>query len=301
MSGLHILLGDKTGELVRRKIVVFKRLEPGDSPSLGSHPLKESPYLEGRVVEIAIGKELHERMVALEKRRTGTVRDTVSLGAKYDIPGMLIAGAGGGMVGAFFDFLPLHIVPYLAGIFGLGVVLGFVTRVRKRGGEIAAEERWKAMPEQKEYDALARDLSDAWISFANELKKDPGYHVELRVAEGSDDPLRLASIDPRGFIAMPPTFDPEDFLPTEGAGVRYEVVHAQGEVVTRLLEGVKDSPLPEKASAAKEPSAEASDPGPSTDTAEAEAEAEDEPPTPPPEAASAPPSASSEPEEQNAP
>jgi hypothetical protein len=125
-------------------------------------------------------------------------------------------------------------------------VLGFVTRVRKRGGEVAAEERWKALPEHKEYESLARELSDAWITFANDIKKDPGYHVELRVAEGSDDPLRLASIDPRGFIAVPRTFDPEDFLPTEGAGVRYEVVHAMGEVVTRLLEGVKDSPLPEK-------------------------------------------------------
>jgi hypothetical protein len=71
----------------------------------------------------------------------------------------------------------------------------------------------------------------------------------VRVAEGSDDPLRLASVDPRGFISIPPSFDPEDFLPTDGGGVRYEAVHTQGEVVTRLCEGDRD--LPEEYEAAK--------------------------------------------------
>ncbi len=285
MTAPRVLLGDATGELVRRKIVVFKRLEPGDLPSPGSQPLRESPYLEGRIVEIAIGKDVHDRMVHLAKLRTATVHDDVSLGSKYDVPGMLIAGSGGAMVGAVFDFLPIHILPYLGAIFGLGVVLAFVTRVRKRGGEIAAEERWKALPEHNEYEGLARDLASAWITFAGDIKAETGCHVELRVAEGSEDPLRLASVDPRGFIAMPPTFDPEDFLPTEGAGVRYEVVHALGEVVTRLLEGVKDSPMPgiaeatkaEAEDAAAEPDAEAEAEAEADETSEAEADAKSEP------------------------
>jgi hypothetical protein len=69
-----------------------------------------------------------------------------------------------------------------------------------------------------------------------------GFHTELRVGEGSTAPQRLCSLDPRGFTAMPPTFDSQDWLPTVGGGVRYEEIDVMGELVTRGLEGVDDWP-----------------------------------------------------------
>jgi hypothetical protein len=238
----YVILGDASGELVRRKVVVFHRLEPGDSPTMGFHPLRESPYLEGKIVEIALGKAVHDDMVRLSKAREAALGNPGGLFASYDLAGMLISGAGGGLFGVWLDYLPIEATPYLLGALAMGTVLGFVTRVRRRAAELAAMERWKAAPEQKEFESLARELSEKWIAFSLDVKKELGCHTEVRVAEGSDDPLRLASIDPRGFVSIPPTFDPEDFLPTEGVGVRYEAVHAQGEVVTRLCEGDRDLP-----------------------------------------------------------
>ncbi|MFO0681847.1 MAG: hypothetical protein U0234_07350 [Sandaracinus sp.] len=239
---VRVLLGDATGPLVRRKIVVFRRLEPGDTMQLGSHPLRESPYLEGKILEIALGKSVHDDMTRLAKRRAEVLSEASGLLSSYDLAGMIVSGAGGGLFGVWLDYLPGWLTPYLVGAIGVGAVVGFWTRMRKRGAELAAEEKWRAAPERKEHDELARTLSEKWIAFGLDVKKEMGFHTEVRVAEGSDDPLRLASIDPRGFVAMPPYFDPEDFLPTDGAGVRYEAVHAGGEVVTRLCEGDRDVP-----------------------------------------------------------
>ena len=252
----RVIAGDSSGELVRRKIVVFRRLEPGDVMGSGSVPLRESPYLEGKVVQIALGKPMHDDMLRLAKKRTEMLGAGSNLLSSYDLPGMLISGAGGGLFGVWLDYLPQWLTPYLGFALALGVVFGFVTRVRKRGTELQAEERWRAAPERKEHEALAREIAEKWIAFSLDLKKEGGFHTEVRVAEGSDDPLRLASIDPRGFIAVPPTFDPEDFLPTDGGGVRYEAVHAGGDVQTRLCEGDRD--LPESYVAKSEPVAEAS-------------------------------------------
>jgi hypothetical protein len=238
----RVLYGDPNGELVRRKIVVFRRLEPGDVTGPGNHPLRESPYLEGKVLEIALGKSVHDDMVRLSAKRAEVLGAASNLLSSYDLAGMLFSGAGGGLFGVWLDYLPAWSTPYLVGAGVAGIALGFVTRVRKRGAELAANEKWKAAPEHAEYETLAREIAERWIAYSLDVKKETGFHTEVRVAEGSDDPLRLASIDPRGFIGTPPTFDPEDFLPTEGGGVRYEAVHAGGEVVTRLCEGDRDLP-----------------------------------------------------------
>lgn len=239
---VRVLLGDPKGSLVRRKIVVFRRLEPGDVMQPGSHPLRESPYLEGKILEIGIGKAIHDDMTRLAKRRAEILSEATGLLSSYDLAGMIVSGAGGGLFGVWLDYLPSWLTPYLGGAIGVGVVVGIWTRMRKRGAELAAQEKWRAAPERAEHDDLARQLSEKWIGLGLDVKKELGFHTEVRVAEGSDDPLRLASIDPRGFVAMPPFFDPEDFLPTDGAGVRYELVHAGGEVVTRLCEGDRDAP-----------------------------------------------------------
>ena len=270
----HVLAGDPNGELVRRKIVVFRRLEPGDLPSPGNHPLRESPYLEGKILEVAVGRSLHEEMVRLAKKRAEVLGTASGLLSSYDLAGMLISGAGGGLFGVWLDYLPMWSTPYLTGALALGVIVGFVTRVRKRGAELRAEEQWKAAPERKRYDEIAREIAERWIAYSLDVKKDHTFHTEVRVAEGSDDPLRLASIDPRGFIASPPYFDPEDFLPTEGVGVRYEAVHAGGEVVTRLCEGDRD--LPQEYSKAGESKGESEGASKSGGEGESESEGEGE-------------------------
>ena len=252
-----VLLGDPNGPLVRRKIVVFRRLEPGDVIGAGNHPLRESPYLEGKILEIALGKAIHDDMVRLAKKRGDVIGTASGLLSSYDLSGMLVSGAGGGLFGVWLDYLPMWLTPYLLAAVALGIVIGFITRVRKRGAELEAAEMWRVAPENREYDSLARELSERWINYAAEVKKEYGFHTEVRVAEGSDDPLRLASVDPRGFISIPPSFDPEDFLPTDGGGVRYEAVHALGEVVTRLCEGDRD--LPEGYEAVKAASASPSE------------------------------------------
>jgi hypothetical protein len=236
------LLGDDADQAwVRRKIVVFRRLEPDDVRSPGSHVLDESPYLEARLVELAIPKRVHDEMTSLAAKRRAALATTGGLFVSYDPAGWLLAAGGGGLFGVWFDFLPRAFTWGLLGMLAAGVVLGLATRSARARAEKDAQARWDASPEKKEYDALAKELAAAWARAQATLKRETGFHTVIRVAEGSADPMRLASIDPRPYAAEPPTFDPDDFLPTEdGGAVRYEQVHATGEVITQALHGTED-------------------------------------------------------------
>lgn len=256
-SETRCIIDGSSGPLVRRKILVFRRLEPGDVRTPGTHLLPHSPYLEALPVEVAMGKSFHDDMVRVQQKRAETLTAGKSLMQSFDIPGMLIAGAGGGVVGSYLGYMPEHFRPALLGIFGVGVAFGVVTFVLRKRAEEAALQRWKSLPEYKEHERIGRELAEAWVRFTAQVKRESGFHTELRVGEGGSDPQRLCSIDPRGFLAIPPTFDPEDWLPTEGGGIRYEEVDVMGELVTRGLEGVDDvseskPEKPEKADKAAE-------------------------------------------------
>lgn len=264
-SGAVRCIVDGSGPpLVRRKVLVFRRLEPGDVRGQGARPMPESPYVEAKVVEIAVGKATHDDMVRLAKRRAEVLDAGESLLHRYDVPGIIIAGAASGFFGTYFDYVPERFRVGLGVAFLIGVVLAFVTRSLRKSAEVAALARWNALPESKEHDRLARELAEAWERFGASIKREhEGFHTVLRVAEGSTAPERLCSIDPRPFAESPPRFDPEDWLPTDGGGVRYEVVDAMGEIVTRALEGVDDvaeepeRPAGTESSAKHAPSADA--------------------------------------------
>ena len=291
LGDVRCIVEGSHGPLVRRKVLVFRRLEPGDVRTPGSHTLPHSPYLEAKLVEVALSKSLHEDMIRVSAKRAATLTADRSLLHTFDIPGMVLGAAGGGIAGSFLGYMPNHLRPALWALFGLGVALGIVTRLLRRRAEEEAAARWAAMPEHKEHERIARELSEGWLRFSALVTRELGFHTELRVGEGSSEPQRLCSIDPRGFMAVPPTFDPEDWLPTEGGGVRYEEVDVMGELVTRGLEGVDDVPTeaspspaprstepePVEPPAAREEPAEQPAPSPTTPAGTTEAAADASP------------------------
>lgn len=232
---------DGDGPLVRRRIVTWRRLEPGDVRSPGSLEVPESPFLEAKLVEVAVPASVHEDMVRLAKARAKATALTKVPLIDYEPAGVLIAAAGGMAVGAWLEYLrPASWFLIAAGVlFVVGAIVAAVAKRRRAVVEAEAEARWLSAPERKEHDALARELAQGWLRFAQTLKRESGFHVEIRVAEGSSDPLRLASIDPRPLEGAS-GFDPEDWLPTEGGGVRYEALHAGGEIATRLMPNTKE-------------------------------------------------------------
>lgn len=238
---LTVLGGSGGAPWVRRKIVVFRRLEPGDARTPGSLAVEESPYLEARVVELRVPKQVHDELRALAAKRREALAVARGLFRSYDPAGWLVAAGGGGLVGQWLDYLPSAFFWPLVATTAVGVVVGVATRWARTSAEKKADARWAASPAKADHDALAKELAEAWADAQATLKRETGFHAVIRVAEGSVDPLRLASIDPRPYAADPPVFDPDDFLPSESAGaVRYEQFHATGEVVTRALEGTSD-------------------------------------------------------------
>lgn len=236
---------------VRRRIVVWRRLEPGDVRTPGSLDAPESPFLETKVIDVAVPRSFHEemkRLAAAKAKATALPRSPL---LEYEPAGILISAAGGIGVGVWLDYLrPAGAFGWIAvACLGLGVVLAAVAKTRRAAAESAARARWAAAAEKKDYEEVARTIAERWIAFSQDLKRDTGFHTEIRVAEGSSDPLRLASIDTRPFtgaIGM----DPDDFLPTEGGGVRYEALHAAGEIVSRLLPGAHELAEEQSAGAA---------------------------------------------------
>jgi hypothetical protein len=239
------LLADATdASFVRRKVVVFRRLEPGDVRSEGSHKLEESPYLEARVLELAVPKRIHEEMVALDKKKREALSVATGYFRSYDPAGVLLATGGTGLFGIWLDYLPSAFWMPFAAIMLFGVAVGVWTKRASQLGIAEAAKRWTESADRKSYDLLAKDISEAWTRVANTIRREDGFYTDLRVAEGSADPVRLASIDPRPYTSEPPAFDPDDFLPSVATGddcpVRYEHVHATGEVITKSIEGSRD-------------------------------------------------------------
>lgn len=236
------LLDDEAdGPRVRRKIAVFRRLEPMDERRAGTYLLPESPYLEAAVVELTVPKKTHGELVALAAKRRATLAPAARFIASYDPAGWLFAAGGGGLVGVWLDYLPHALFWPLLVCTILGVVVGFATRTVRTRSEARAAAAWEQSPERGEHDRLAAALAKGWARASAELLRERGYHTVIRVAEGAVEPLRLASIDPRPMESEPAYFDPDDLLPSEAAGlVRYEQVRASGEVITRAIEGTSD-------------------------------------------------------------
>ncbi|UJR81873.1 hypothetical protein [Sandaracinus amylolyticus] len=240
-SVYRILEGEPGDALVRRRIVAWRRLEPGDVRSQGSIDVPESPFLEAKVFEIALPAPVHADMKRLSEAKASALALSKIPLVDYEPAGVLISAAGGMAIGVWLEYLrpASWFLPIAAVCFVVGVVIAVIAKRRRAVAEAEAEARWTSAPERKEHDALAREIAQAWLQLGQLLKRDTGFHTEIRVAEGSNDPLRLASIDPRPMEGAK-GFDPEDWLPTEGGGVRYEALHAGGEIATRAMPGTTE-------------------------------------------------------------
>ena len=261
---LRCLVDGSAEPEVTREILVWRRLEPGDVHSPGARKTTESPFIEARVMTIGVSAKTHARMKRLAEAREKALSLSGTLLTSYEPAGVLIAGGGGAAFGAWLEYLPPSFVWGGLVAMGMGAGVGFFARARHHAATRAAMDRWSQAPEKAEHDALFSDLCDGWARFADRMRQE-GFHTEIRVAEGSQDPLRLASIDPSSVDPKGRGFDPEDFLPTEGGGVRYETVHATGDIVTRVLEPEETSE--KKPEPAAQP-AKASDGEPATESDE---------------------------------
>jgi hypothetical protein len=226
---------------VSRRIVVWRRIEPGDVRTTGALEVPESPFLEARTLEIAIPAEVHRRMRELAAIKTRITALPRSPWIEYEPAGVLLAASGALAAGTWLEYLRPERIFSIASAITLvaGVALAVVSKQRRRAVEAEIAARWEKASERGAYQQLAIDLARGWLRVSSEIRRDLGFHTEIRVAEGSPDPLRLASIDPRPFQGAA-GFDPEDWLPTEGGAVRYEALHAGGEIATRILPGASE-------------------------------------------------------------
>lgn len=252
-------------ELVRRELAVFRRLEPGDQRQSDAYAVAESPYVEAKVVWMALRKSRLERMRELADARSKALALPNQWFLRYEPFGMIFATGGGMGVATWLDFLPSYfIVPNFFRyaslvIVAISLVAMVIARKKRVEIEMALEKAWHQSPLHKEHGEVAAALLEAYKRASGELRKRAQFLTDLRVAEGSANPIRLCSIDPRPFEHTPDCyFDPEDFLPTEvekakeGEGpkssVRYEVLLTARDIETRLLNTALGQPsFPEKA------------------------------------------------------
>lgn len=254
----YIVLGSPSDPLIRRKIVIFRRVEPGDLPSPGSYRLDESPYLEAMVVEIGIAEAVHREMSELAAARRAVLAEGDGFLSRYDPAGITVATGGTLMLGAWLDYLPRGAFQLGALVALIAIGIGVATKARQARLVARQREQWQRHPRRREHDELARELRQGWERVQKRIRLELGFHTDVRAAEGSSEPIRLVSLDPRPF-GDDGYFDPEDFLPIEdGEGVRYECVFPGG-FATRVLRGALDV-RPTDASAPPAPHEETSRP-----------------------------------------
>ena len=99
---------------VVRKIVVWRRLEPGDIRTPGTELSAESPHLEAKVMKVAIAESLHADLTRLWKKKDETTAATTQWTTRYEPAGVLFATGGGAMVGVLLDYLPLDVFWFAA-------------------------------------------------------------------------------------------------------------------------------------------------------------------------------------------
>jgi hypothetical protein len=227
-----LALDRSDGPLAVRRLVVWRRLEPGDARTPGTELAPESPHLEARVVEVGIAESLREELARLQRARDEVTTIGGGWSTRYEPAGVLLASGGGLSVGVGLEYLPAGLWPFALSLAGLGAAVGVFTRTRKDRRAREAERRWRDAPERAELEALEARLRPAWRRFVDELREE-GFRTEVRIGE-AHEAERLQSLD-EARLAHPDTWAP-DAAPEE---VRYGWVFADGRVVEQVavLEG----------------------------------------------------------------
>ncbi|MFK7991697.1 MAG: hypothetical protein AB8I08_37115 [Sandaracinaceae bacterium] len=223
----HAVDGSK-GELVVRRLVVWRRLEPGDARTPGTEIAPEHEHIEARVVEVGIAPSLRNDLVRLGRVRDEALEQKSSWTARYEPAGVLFSVGGGIAVGTWLDYLPDVLQPVAASLAVIGACVGLFTRRRRDRVDKATQQRWQKTDEHREASQIEKSLRPRWERFATRLLEETGFRVELRVGD-VHEAERLISLDPDALC------DPATWLPDQAEDeVRYGWGFADGRVVQQV-------------------------------------------------------------------
>lgn len=225
------------GTLVVRRVVVWRRMEPGDVRTPGTELSAESPHLEAKVVDVGVAEELRADMARLWKVKDEVMGAAYGWSARYEPAGALFATGGAASVAVLLDLLPLIVFPVSATLTVLGVALGAYTRARKLKSDREVDKRWHARPERKELERIEKTLKPRWERFGVKLRDAEGFRTDVRVGD-IHEADRLVSLD-LDKIAHPDTWAPDE---KEGE-VRYGWVYSDGRYVEQVAE-LEESDVP---------------------------------------------------------
>lgn len=226
------------GPLVVRRIVVWRRLEPGDARTPGTELAPESPHLEAQIIEVGIGADLFADLERLHAKRDEVMAIASGWTTRYEPAGVLFTLGGAMSVGTWLEYLPSAILPFAGSLALLGIGVGAWTKARKYKTEREAERRWRQQPERKELDVIETRLTRRWERFATQLREERGFRADIRVGD-IHEAERLVSID-LGRITHPDSWRP-DSHPNH---VRYGWRYADGRVVEKEAE-LEETDVPE--------------------------------------------------------
>src|SRR5690606_41596474 len=89
------------GPLVVRRIVVWRRLEPGDVRTPGTELAPESGHIEAKTIEVGIAEELFADLEGLQKKRDEALSLASRWSARYEPARVLFAGRASVRVAAW--------------------------------------------------------------------------------------------------------------------------------------------------------------------------------------------------------
>ncbi|MCA9613688.1 MAG: hypothetical protein KC586_13120, partial [Myxococcales bacterium] len=222
--------GTEKGPVVRRKIVVWRRLEPGDVRTPGTEIAPESPHIEAKVIQIAIAKKTFEELERLWKKRDEVTAVAAQWTTRYEPAGVLFAIGGSGMIAVGLDYLPPALFWVCASFTGLGAAVGLLTRARKAKADGEATAAWNRTEERRALDQLEKTLTPRWKRFSQKLLEKEGFRTDVRVGDVHDAD-RLVSID-ADRITHPDTWRADE----KRREVRYGWVFSDGRYAEQVAE-----------------------------------------------------------------
>lgn len=225
-----VAIDGSDGPLSTRRVVVWRRLEPGDVRTPGTELTPESPHIEAKIVTVGVAASLRDELERLWAKKLEATAAARGWSTRYEPAGVPFALGGGLAIGAWLDFLPDVVLPFAGSLTTLGAAIGFFTRTRKRAREREAEQRWQKMPEREQLAAIEKTLRPRWERFAERLKDEQGFRTDVRVGD-IHEADRLVSLDVDALV-NPATWTAE---PGENE-VRYGWVYADGRVVEQVAE-----------------------------------------------------------------
>jgi hypothetical protein len=257
-----VAIDGSTGPLVARRIVVWRRLEPGDVRTPGTELAPESTHLEAKIIEVGIARSLHDDLARIQAKRDATASRATGLSTRYEPAGVLLTIGGSLAVGAWLDYLPDVVLPVAGSLVVLAFAVGAFTKANKKRREVEADRAWRVTEERGERERIEKRLAPRWERFATKLREDTGFRAEVRVGD-IHEADRLVSIDVER-ITHPDTWTP-DPKPND---VRYGWRYADGRIVEQKAELEDTDDVAEEA---PEPAAKHA-----TDTARADEESDDD-------------------------